>query len=229
MGVVTLPTPKDRGVRSPVSPHSENEFTEPERKDSGVSSLLKFGVLMWVFTCPLVYVLSVSLGQEPPWPLRNISQYGAHVPAVYFFRVAGIASGVFTIQVGLLLRHQVRWFWVLMPAGVCSIGSATVSHTENNGLHTAFAVFFFSSMGVIEACAAHTAWTHRNHPLFRSPGLPLRARFWAVCAAYTFCSVAAAGNAIVIGLEKQVEAPKGPHPSQQKKATPAHPPHRSNY
>ena len=206
---VTLPRPRQRErIGEDVSPPSEEEYSSTPRRSADAAPLIKCSVLMALITCPLVYTLSASLGQEPAWPLRNISQYGSHVPAVYFFRVAGIVSGTLTVQAGLLLRRRVRWALLLVPLGVCSVVSAAVSHTEDDRLHTAFAVAFFFLTGVIEGCAAHTAWVHtHHHPLFRSPGPPPRPRFWAAGSAYIFLGLTTTLCANAFGLERQVAAP----------------------
>ena len=109
-----------------------------EPTGENASSLIKYSMLIMLGACVLVYPLSVLLGQESAWPLRNISQYAAHVPAVYFFRVAGIATGTLLVQAGLLLRRRASWASLLVPTGICSAGAVAVSHTEDNVLHTVF-------------------------------------------------------------------------------------------
>ena len=219
MATVTLPKPTlaDRRERSPVpSPSEEGYSIEPRSTGADASSLIRYAMLMMLSTCVLVFVLSVSLGQEPAWPLRNISQYGSpHVPAVYFFRGGGIASGALVIQAGLLLRHRVQWALLFIPIGVCSTGASAVMYTEDNVLHTAFALLTFFGLGTVEACAAHTAWTHRHHhPLFRSSGPPPWPRFWAAGAAYIYLGLAAVVGAYALGLDRQVTtAPGWPAPA----------------
>ena len=131
MTTVTLPKPTlVWRERSPVPPPSEEGYINDystRRTGADASSLIKYAMLMSLCTCVLVFVLSVLLGQEPAWPLHNISQYGGHVPAVYFFRVAGIVSGALVSQAGLLLRRRVRWALLFIPIGVCSAGSAAVN------------------------------------------------------------------------------------------------------
>ena len=211
MTTVTLPKPTlVWRERSPVPPPSEEGYINDystRRTGADASSLIKYAMLMSLCTCVLVFVLSVLLGQEPAWPLHNISQYGGHVPAVYFFRVAGIVSGALVSQAGLLLRRRVRWALLFIPIGVCSAGSAAVSHYEDPTLHTAFAVLLFFGLATLEACAAHTAWTQRRHPLlFRSSGPPPWPRFWAAGAAYIYLSLAAIICAKAFGMHRQVTA-----------------------
>ena len=100
-----------------------------------------------------------------------------------------------------------RWALLFIPIGVCSAGSAAVSHYEDTKLHTAFALLLFFGLATLEACAAHTAWTQRRHPLlFRSSGPPPWPRFWAAGAAYIYLSLAAIICAKAFGMHRQVTA-----------------------
>ena len=187
---------------------------EPRLTGEDASSLIKNSMLIMLCACVLVYPLSVLLGQESAWPLRNISQYAAHVPAVYFFRVAGIASGTLLIQAGLLLRRRASWALLLVPIGICDAGAVAVSHTEDNVLHTAFALLFLFGLANVEACAA---WADRHqHALFRSSGPPPWPRFWGAGAAYSYFGLAAVLCAYAFGLDRQVRTARArlrvPHP-----------------
>lgn len=175
---------------------------EPGLTGEYASSLIKYSMLITFCACVLVYPLSVLLGQESAWPLRNISQYAAHVPAVYFFRVAGIASGTLLVQAGLLLRRRASWALLLVLSGICSAGAVAVSHTEDNVLHTAFALLYLFGLANLQACAA---WAGRHHhALFRSSGPPPWLRFWAAGAAYSYFGLAAVICAYAFGLDRQV-------------------------
>ena len=197
---------------------------EPTREDA--SSLIKYSMLIMLGACVLVYPLSVLLGQESAWPLRNISQYAAHVPAVYFFRVAGIATGTLLVQAGLLLRRRASWASLLVPTGICSAGAVAVSHTEDNALHTVFALLFLFGLANVEACAA---WADRHHhPLFRSSGPPPWPRFWGAGAAYSYFGFATVFCAYAFGLDRQVRTARArlrvPHPRATSEAHTEPPP-----
>ena len=218
---ITLPNPDRRPV--PL-PSEEGHSKEPTGEDA--SSLIKYSMLIMLCACVLVYPLSVLLGQESAWPLRNISQYAAHVPAVYFFRVAGIATGTLLVQAGLLLRRRASWASLLVPTGICSAGAVAVSHTEDNVLHTVFALLFLFGLANVEACAA---WADRHHhPLFRSSGPPPWPRFWGAGAAYSYFGFATVLCAYAFGLDRQVRTARArlrvPHPRATSEAHTEPPP-----
>ena len=135
-----------------------DEADEGSRPQGALAPLLLRGAaLLLVAAWILSFVLTVMLGKEPAWPLRTISQYAAHYPAIYFFRGLGTATAVLLAEAGLLLRHRgARWPLLLVPAAACLAGAACVSCTEaeSNDVHTTFAICAFILLASAQSAAA---------------------------------------------------------------------------
>ena len=166
----------------------------PFAKRSRAGGLLRASALLISASWLLVFVVSVARRQEPAWPLRNISQYAAHYPSIYFFRAGLVTAAVFLVQAGAAVLPRVRWLPVLLwLMAVGAGGAAVVSCDEDNAVHSAFALALFLGAILLMARAAVSAWwaVSRNHrgPLFR-----------AVPPASTPWRYAAGALLIVVGL-----------------------------
>ncbi len=127
---------------------------------STVRPLIYGGVALLLGAWMAVFAITVSLGQEPAWPLRNISQYAAHFPAVYIWRAGAISACVLLAQAGWALRRRARWGLVLTVTTLCLMVAGTVSCVEDNSVHTFFAILAFLGLGALQGFAAHAAYRH---------------------------------------------------------------------
>jgi hypothetical protein len=189
-----------------------------QEKSTVAPVLLKTGVLVFGISLPFVFGLSVGLGQEPAWPLRNVSQYADHVPAVWVFRVSSTCMGYLCIHLAVVLKHRAQWALLFVPTGICIAGAGVISYSEpplrgrlGNPLHVGFAFGSFILMGVVEACAARAAWSWsprpgERHPLFRSSGRAPWPRLWAAGAVFVCLCVLITGIAQsgAVDLDRQV-------------------------
>ena len=123
-----------------------------------VSTALRTICLLMTSTCLLVFVLAVSAKQQTAWPLMNISQYAATYPAIYFFRIGtsvsavlllGCTSSFYHHRTPLQLGPFTLLVWII--AGVGLGASGLISCTENNGVHTSFALSMFVANTMIQS------------------------------------------------------------------------------
>jgi hypothetical protein len=109
---------------------------------------------------PLVFTITVARAQQPAWPLKNISQYAACFPSVYFFRSGMLLCATALCAAGFALRPSFpARVWVLLPVASAGLaGACTVSCAEDNAFHTACAFTFFIVGATFEASVAYSAF-----------------------------------------------------------------------
>lgn len=190
-----------------ISQHTETLHTpfQPvavqSSKRTNAAALLRASASLFLTSWVIVFIISVARRQEPAWPLKNISQYAQHYPAIYFFRAGLVTAAVFLMQAGAALLPRVLWLpSLLWLAAIGAAGAAVVSCAEDNTVHSTFALVLFLAFAVLIARAAAAAqWaasrTQRG-PLFRAVPSATTPWLWAASALYI---VAGLTFAILVG------------------------------
>jgi hypothetical protein len=182
---------------TPVTPfvHHGPAHSDAAVKPSATAAplLLRLGAAALAISWAVAFAVSVVSGQEKAWPLRNISQYAAHYPAIYFFRTGVIGGALLIAQAGWILNERRRrWPLLLLPFGLCMSQAAAISCVENNTIHSGFAIAGFAVSGAIEACAAGAAcassqWVRQQ--FFRNGGPRPWPHAWFAGAAVVWLSL----------------------------------------
>ena len=149
---------------SPISSTSTSNDKYGDSKTFIISIRISFALRLVCFfmaiSSLISLIISVSLNQQPLWPLRNISQYAAPYPSIYFFRIGTSISGILLIACAITFYQQRTNYKVrrvgmgpftilgFLLSGVGLMGAGLISCVENNDVHTSFAMVMFIS----EAC-----------------------------------------------------------------------------
>ena len=162
-------------TRSPLNtplnnakPYSSNNFSltttttlsSPLTITLRVATALRLVSVVMCFSSILSLAIAVSLSLQPLWPLKNISQYAATSPAIYFFRMGTLVSGVLLVGCACSFYQQ-RHALTKIGMGPCTIfgffvagiglgGAGLISCVENNGVHTTLAFSMFIAQTCIQ-------------------------------------------------------------------------------
>jgi len=152
----------------------DDEFDEDNNNNPAVPTitvsvpfLFRVAAISGGIGCFSVVVVAVFLGQQPLWPLRDISRYAENDPGIYLFRFCSALCGFSTVSVGSFgylgwataavvppkkRKRTVFLFARAVAVILCGIGiigaGLVVSCNEFLGLYLAFVAIFFVSGAV---------------------------------------------------------------------------------
>lgn len=134
---------------------TSNEYYNIQSASINVAAslLARVASISAMLTIVTVYIVGALTSPLPLWPLTTISVYGATLPAAYFFRAGFITTGNCIILLALAInRHKYfnRNYIILLTGGFCLLTCASISCTENNSVHSLFAICFFLMLGIFQ-------------------------------------------------------------------------------